>query len=274
MGSDPMSTMSTDRAERRPHPHLVVSDLGPVRVLRIDREDKLGALSSGLVGALGEQIASVSSSGTRCLILTGTGRGFIAGADIQEYSGATTEEFTDYQVRSRAVFDALSDLALPTIAAVNGYAFGGGFELALCCDLILATERATFALPEVKLGLIPGGGGTQRLARTAGSRFAGEAIMTGRTIGCTEAERRGIVSEIVPAESLVDRAVEIGLQLADRAPIALQAIKRLTRSAPDVELSDGLTAEQNALTAVFATTDAAEGIAAFIEKRPAHFIGH
>lgn len=268
-----MSSFIGDVAEHRPHPHLVVSDVGSVRVLRIDREDKLGALSSGLVDALGEQIAQVRSSTARCLILTGTGRGFVAGADIQEYSAATVEEFTRYQLRSRAVFDALSELSLPTIAAVNGYAFGGGFELALCCDLILAAERATFALPEVKLGLIPGGGGTQRLARTAGSRFAAEAIMTGRTISAAEAERRGIVSEILPPESLFDRAVELSLQLADLAPIALQAIKRLTRAAPDVELSDGLTAEQNALTEVFATADAAEGIAAFVEKRAARFVG-
>ena len=263
--------MSAD--ERQVHEHLLASDRDHVRTLRIDREDKLGALSSGLVAALGEQVDDFARSDARVLVLTGTGRGFIAGADVTEYHGVDTQTFVAYQHRSRAVFDALATVPKPTIAAVNGYAFGGGFEVALCCDIVLASDDATFALPEVKLGLVPGGGGTQRLARQAGPRFAAEVAMTGRAVTAAEAERRGIVREVVPGAELVGRALEVAGVLARRAPVALAALKRLTAAADDLALPDGLTAEQATLAAVFETADAREGIEAFVAKRRPTFQG-
>ncbi|MDP3209826.1 MAG: enoyl-CoA hydratase/isomerase family protein, partial [Rhodoglobus sp.] len=167
------------------------------RVLRIDRPEKLGALSTELITALGEQFALLARDrAIRSVVLTGTGRGFIAGADIEEYATASREEFVEYTQFSRRVFESLADLPQVTIAAVNGYAFGGGFELALCCDVILAAESAKFGLPEVKLGLVPGGGGLLRLADAAGTRWAKEVILSGRTVSSSEAHGRGILTEV------------------------------------------------------------------------------
>lgn len=270
-----MSSPSTGAVEeRRVHEHLHASDLHGVRMLRIDRQDKLGALSSGLVAALGEQFAAAGADpSVRALVLAGTGRGFIAGADIGEYADADAAAFTAYQRRSRAVFDSLDALAVPTMAVVNGYAYGGGFELALCCDIVLAAESARFALPEIRLGLIPGGGGTQRLTRAVGPRVAADLILTGRAIGAREARDHGIVSEVLADAELMPRARLRAQRLAANAPRALREAKRLVRSAPDLPLAAGLGAEQAALDAVFATADAREGIAAFVEKRAPRFTG-
>lgn len=262
------------RVETRVHPQLLATDDGGVRTLRIDRPDKLGALSSGLVAALGEEARrAAADDGVRVLVLTGTGRGFIAGADIAEYAEAGAEEFSAYQRRSRAVFDAFDSLEKPTIAAVNGYAFGGGFELALCCDIVLATIDARFALPEARLGLIPGGGGTQRLTRAVGPRVAADLILTGRSLTAAVAFRLGIVSEVVADEEFEARVAERARRLAAGASIALREIKRLVRLAADVPLAEGLAEEQSALDGVFGSADAREGIAAFLEKRDPRFSG-
>ncbi|MFH8983380.1 enoyl-CoA hydratase/isomerase family protein [Streptomyces varsoviensis] len=283
----------TAREERRPavvagetdHPHqnLAVQDHaidgggiggGVVRVLRIDREDKLGALSGALVAALGEQIVRVRQDReVRAVVLTGTGRGFIAGADVGEYSGVGTEAFLEYQRASRQVFDALERLPQPSVAAVNGYAFGGGFEVALCCDFILAATRARFALPEVTLGLIPGGGGTQRLARAAGTRFTKELVMTGRSVRPDEAVRHGLVTEVAEPEALMERALAFAALLATRAPLAVREAKRVIDGGVAQGLDAALTAEQAALGHLFETADGQEGISAFLDKRPARFTG-
>lgn len=256
----------------RPHANIDITDDGAVRVLRIDREDKLGALSASLVEALSAEFARVAADEqVRAMVLTGTGRGFIAGADIGEYEGADPDTFVEYQHKSRAVFDALEALPIPTIAAVNGYAFGGGFELALCCDIILASESARFSLPEVKLGIIPGGGGTQRLTRAAGPRFAKEVIMTGRTVRSDEALRRGIAAAVIPDDELDSAARSLARQLAAGPSQALREIKRLVDRAPGRELGDGLADEQATLAQIFSSADAQEGIAAFSQKRDPEF---
>ncbi|MFE7114798.1 enoyl-CoA hydratase/isomerase family protein [Streptomyces sp. NPDC057654] len=270
-----------------PHRNLAVQDhavdgsgsgsggsSGVVRVLRIDREEKLGALSGELVAALGEQIVRVRQDReVRAVVLTGTGRGFIAGADVGEYSGVGADAFLEYQRTSRQVFDALERLPQPSIAAVNGYAFGGGFEVALCCDFIVASARARFALPEVTLGLIPGGGGTQRLARAAGTRFTKELVMTGRRVRPDEAVQRGLVTEVAEPEALMERALAFAVLLATRAPLAVREAKRVIDGGVAQGLDAALSAEQAALGQLFESADGQEGISAFIEKRVPRFMG-
>lgn len=270
-----MTTATELSAERRPHPNLVVSDTEQVRVIRIDREDKLGALSGSLVTALGEQAAEVRQRpDIRVVVLTGTGRSFIAGADIGEYSQAGPEVFAEYQRRSRAVFGAFEQLPQPTIAAINGFAFGGGFELALCCDFIVAADNSKFSLPEVRLGLIPGGGGTQRLARAAGARWTKEIVMTGRVVTAEEAHRKGIATQVSSRDGLMDAAMELARTLARNAPLAVREAKRVVDDGLAQELSAALTAEQAALSRLFESADGQEGIAAFLAKRDPDFRGH
>ena len=256
------------------HDHLVEDRRDAVAVLRVDREAALGALSTGMVHALGDYLAALAhDSSVRVLVLTGTGKGFIAGADIGEYHGVTTPEFDAYQRLSRDVFTSLESLPQITIAAVNGYALGGGFEVTLCCDVILASDRARFGLPEVKLGLLPGGGGTQRLSRSAGVRFATEAVITGRLIGPDELHQRGVVSRVCSAAELNARAVELADQVVRNPPLAVSAAKPLIRAAAELELEQGLTLEHDVLLKLFGSEDAAEGISAFVNKRAARFVG-
>ncbi|MFI7066716.1 enoyl-CoA hydratase/isomerase family protein [Kribbella sp. NPDC050124] len=258
----------------RLHDHLVAERDGAVAVLRIDREEALGALSRSLVEKLGEQFDRLHKDpAVRVVVLTGTGRGFVAGADIGEYDRVTPEAFDNYQRLSRRTFSALERLPQFTIAAVNGYALGGGLELALCCDLIVASERAKFGLPEVKLGLIPGGGGTQRLARAAGIRFTKEAVATGRFYRPEELRRRGVISSVCPPDDLMPTVTELAQTIATNAPLAVRAAKRVIDLSADVPLEAGLSLEQQALSDLYRTHDGSEGIAAFIEKREPKFIG-
>ena len=254
--------------------NLVIARDDAVLTIRIDREDTLGALSRAMVEELGERLRAIRADDTvRAVVLTGTGRGFIAGADIGEYDGATAAEFDAYQRLSRSVFGELAALPQPTVAAVNGYAFGGGFEVALCCDFIIASDRARFALPEVKLGLIPGGGGTQRLARALGTRLTKELVLTGRTLYPDEADRRGLLTRLVPADELADTAAEFAAQLAAAAPLAVREAKRVVDDGIRQDLDAGLTAEQSALARLYASADGREGIAAFVAKRAPRFVG-
>ncbi|GLY71570.1 enoyl-CoA hydratase/isomerase family protein [Amycolatopsis taiwanensis] len=271
--------MSSNNKSKYPHPNLAledhaIGDNAVVRVLRIDREDKLGALSRELVVALGTQIARIRRAPEiRAVIVTGTGRGFIAGADVGEYFQVSTQEFTEYQLTSRQVFESLEALPQPTIAAVNGYAFGGGFEVALCCDFIIASERARFALPEIKLGLIPGGGGTQRLAHAAGVRFTKEIVMTGRTIRPDEALRRDLLIDITETEQLMPRALDFASTLAANAPLAVREAKTVIDDGIAGDRRAALAAEQRALGRLFESADGREGIDAFVHKRQARFTG-
>lgn len=256
-------------SERRLHDHLVETrDGSGVAVLRIDREEALGALSRSILQRLGDYFATLQGDpDVRVLVLTGTGRGFIAGADITEYDGVSQAEFDDYQRLGRAVFSALERLPQVTVAAVNGYALGGGFEVVLCCDLVVASERAKFGLPEVKLGLLPGGGGTQRLARAAGARFTKELVLTGRFATAAELRERGLVSRVCEPERLQAEALELAGSIAAQAPLATRAAKRLIDDGLAMELETGLTVEQQVLSRLFASEDAKEGIAAFVDKR-------
>jgi enoyl-CoA hydratase len=257
-----------------PHPNLVEDRRDRVAVLRVDREDRLGALSRGMVEALREYVAALAEDpDVRVLVLTGTGRGFVAGADLNEYESVDQATFDAYQRLSRQTFDALEKLPMPTIAAVNGFAFGGGFELALCCDLMVASTAARFALPEVFLGLLPGGGGTQRLTRVIGKRATKEIVMTGRHVSAEEAQDFGFIARLVSPEELMDSALDLAGALADQAPLAVREAKRLIDDGAEAPLPAALTLEQRVLSALFATEDAKEGISAFLQKRSPRFIG-
>lgn len=256
-------------------PHLLEERRDQVALLRIDRPDRLGALSKDMVLALHDYLADLADDpALRVLVLTGTGRGFIAGADIGEYYQVEQAGFDAYQRLSRRTFDGLEALPLPTIAAVNGYALGGGFEVALCCDFVVAADDARFGLPETTLGLIPGGGGTQRLAREVGVRVTKELVMTGARLTAHQLAERGVVSKVVPAEQLLDTALELADKLAAAAPLAVREAKRVIDDGVQAPMPAALALEQRALSALFATTDAKEGIAAFVEKRQPRFAGH
>lgn len=259
----------------RLHPNLVIERHGAVEVLRIDREEALGALNLSIMQALAAYAADLvaRSDEVRVLIITGTGRGFVAGADIAGYHGADQVVFDGFQRQSRRTFDAIAALPQVTICAVNGYALGGGFELALCCDFILVSEKAKLGLPEIKLGLLPGGGGTQRLPRLVGAMRAKEMLLSGRMITAAEAVSYGAALEACEPDKLMPRALEFAAMLADKAPVALAEGKRVIDDGLDAALSAGLTFEQRVLGALFATHDGKEGIAAFMEKRDPAFKG-
>lgn len=251
------------------HEHLIEERAHGVAVLRIRREDALGALSRSMVQALLAYCDRLAGeSAVRVLVITGTGRGFVAGADIGEYNDVTQAQFDDYQHLSRRAFCALEQVPQFTIAAVNGYALGGGFELALCCDVILAAQRAKLGLPEVKLGLMPGGGGTQRLSRALGKRATKLLVSTGAIVPATDLVAAGVVSRVVPDDALEEAALSLAAIVASNAPLAVRAMKRVVDDGMELPLRDALTLEQQALSTLFASSDAAEGIAAFLGKRP------
>ncbi len=262
-------------AEERLHANLVLDRHGPIEVLRIDREDALGAMNFEIMEALGTYVTELYSRSeeVRVLVITGTGRGFIAGADIAGYHGAPQAVFDGFQRRSRQTFDAIASLPQVTICAVNGYALGGGFELALCCDFIFVNEKTKLGLPEIKLGLLPGGGGTQRLPRLVGAVRAKEILMTGRMITAQEAVEYGAALEACAPDALIPKAMEFAESLSEMAPVALREAKRVVDDGLDAALSAGLTLEQRVLGALYATDDGKEGIAAFMEKRDADFKG-
>lgn len=262
-------------ADSRLHPHLVLETRGAIEVVRVDREEALGALNFEIMEALGDYAAALHDrrDEVRVLVLTGTGRGFVAGADITGYHGAGQTVFDAFQRRSRRTFDAIANLPQVTICAVNGYALGGGFELALCCDYIFVNEKTKLGLPEIKLGLLPGGGGTQRLPRLVGPMRAKELLMSGRMITAGEAVAYGAALEACAPDKLMARVLEFAEDLMAKAPVALLEAKRLVDDGLDAALSAGLTLEQRALGALFATEDGKEGIAAFIEKRDPKFNG-
>jgi enoyl-CoA hydratase/carnithine racemase len=266
--------MTATTAERRLHPHLVETRSGGVATLRVDRPQALGALSRDILGHLRDYLDRLRADpDIRALILTGTGRGFIAGADIGEYDGASQAAFVDYQRLGRATFDSLAALPQVTIAAVNGYALGGGFEVTLCCDLVIAAEGAKFGLPEVKLGLLPGGGGTQRLARAAGAAFAKELVLTGRFATAAELAGRGLIARVCPAQRLTAEAAELADAVAANAPLAVRAGKRLINDGLRMPLDLALDTEQDVLARLYAGPDGKEGVAAFIAKREPLFRG-
>jgi enoyl-CoA hydratase len=209
----------------------------------------------------------------RVVVLTGAGRAFIAGADIPIMAKVTAVESRDYTKLGQKAARRLERLEKPVIAAINGFAFGGGLELALACDILLASEQAQFGLPEVTLGIHPGFGGTQRLPRLIGAAKAKELIFTGERFSATRAEQLGIVNRVVPAEKLMDEAMALAHRIAANAPIAVQLSKAAVNRGIETDLDTALGLEQESVTITFASQDRVEGMTAFLEKRKAEFQG-
>jgi enoyl-CoA hydratase/carnithine racemase len=242
--------------------------------ITLNRPDKLNALNRTVFEQLGRALDRLEASPDAVVgVLSGEGRAFAAGADIQDYVDISVHEYRAFMNVGRAVSDRLASLAKPVIAAVQGFALGGGFELVLACDLVVAADNARFGLPETKLGLVPGGGGTQRLPRLVGRMRATELLITGRFLTADEAQAWGIVNQVVPKGELLERAAELAASVAMQAPEAVSTIKRILREGGDAPLSTALSLEQDATARLIASDDGREGIAAFIDKRQPRFGG-
>ena len=239
-----------------------------VAVLTIDRQEALNALNSQVMCDLDEAITKVEQDeSVRVVILTGAGRSFVAGADIGEMKGFSAIDGKKFGVHGGSIFLRLENLSKPVIAAVNGFALGGGCELAMACDIRLASEKAKFGQPETGLGITPGFGGTQRLPRIVGVSKAMELILTAKTIGAEEAKAIGLVSEVYPAEELMDKAMELAQAICANAPIAVAESKRCIRMGMQTDISTGAAFEAEAFGVTCGTEDKNEGMGAFLEKR-------
>ena len=242
--------------------------------ITLNRPDKLNALNPDVFKALAEALEALERSDSAAVgILHGAGRAFAAGADIQDYVDISVEGYRAFMDIGREPTDMIERLDKPVIAAVQGFALGGGFELVLACDLVIAADNARFGLPEPKLGLAPGGGGTQRLPRRVGRTRALGMLLTGRFLSAAEAHEWGLVNCVVSKEELLDTAAETAAAVAAMGPEALAVIKRVVRDGLDEPLTIGLTLEQEATAPLIVTDDAREGIAAFVEKRVPRFPG-
>ena len=250
---------------------LIVETRGRVGLITLHRPEALNALNIELTSELTAAIKAFEADpGIGAIVLTGHGKAFAAGADLKEiaakgFAEAYGEDFIT------ATWEELTRTRKPVIAAVNGFALGGGCEMAMMCDTIFASEAAKFGQPEIKLGVIPGAGGTQRLTRFVGKAVAMDLTLTGRMIDAAEALRIGLVARIYPAEALVEEAVKAAAEIAGYGLLAVMAAKEAVNRAYETTLSEGVRFERRIFHGLFGTEDQKEGMAAFVEKRPAAF---
>lgn len=244
----------------------------PIAIVQINRPAQLNALNSQVMQELTGALEELDSDkAIRCLIVTGNERAFGAGADIKDMADATAVEMLERNWIG--YWDRIKKVSKPVIAAVSGYAFGGGCELAMACDLIVASESAQFGQPEINLGVIPGAGGTQRLTRALGKSKAMDMVLTGHAISAREAHARGLVAEVYPNESYLDEAKKLAREIASKAPVAVRLAKESVNKAFESSLADGLDYERKLFYFLFGTEDGHEGMKAFVEKRKAEWKG-
>jgi enoyl-CoA hydratase len=248
-------------------------EVAAVALITLDRERALNALDFTLIAQLTDALEALDTDpACHCIVITGAGtRAFAAGADIRELAGQTPTSLTVDNDFHR--WERIKRIRTPLIAAVRGVALGGGCELAMTCDMIVAAEDAEFGQPEIRLGVMPGAGGTQRLTRAIGKAKAMEMILTGRTMGAREAEVHGLVTRVVPTETTLDSALELAAQVAAMPPVAVLAAKESVNRAYELSLEAGLEFERRSFFLLFASDDQSEGMAAFVEKRPPTWSG-
>lgn len=250
---------------------LVESD-PPLGIIRLNRPKVYNALNFELLREVVEALETFDKDDRiRINILTGNDAAFSAGADIKELSEATPVDLI--KENKFALWDRLKKIAKPIIGAVSGHILGGGCELAMNCDILIASETARFGQPEINIGIMPGAGGTQRLTRTIGKFRAMEMILTGEPITAREAEKHGLVNRVVPIESYLDEAKKLAMQIAQKAPVATRMAKEAILKSFDTPLEEGLQFERRNFYLLFSTDDMKEGMKAFTEKRPAEFKG-
>ncbi len=254
------------------HDLIVTETDGPVGVIRLNRPDALNALNARLIAQLtGALEAFEADEAIGCVILTGSRKAFAAGADIAGMKDRTWPQAWLEDFLSR--WDAIARARKPLIAAVSGYCLGGGCEVAMMCDFIIASESARFGQPEIRLGIIPGAGGTQRLTRAVGKARAMDLILTGRMMDAAEALASGLVARVVPDESLMDEAMSAARMIAGHGRTAVLAAREAVNMAFEVPLQEGLRSERRMFYALFATADQKEGMEAFVQKRKPRFTG-
>lgn len=248
---------------------------GNVAVLTIDRPEALNALNSQVLCDLDAAISQVEADDeVRVVVLTGAGRSFVAGADIGEMVNFSAIDGKKFGVHGGSIFLRLENLSKPVIAAINGFALGGGCELAMACDIRISSEKAAYALPELGLGILPAGGGTQRLAKLVGVGRAKEMILTGRIVKAAEALAMGLTTKVVAPEELMDAAFETARCIAQKGPFAVRLAKQAVNAALSTDEDTGMMIEALSYGLVIASDDRMEGVTAFLEKRTPEFSGH
>ncbi len=252
--------------------NIIVETHGKVGLIRLHRPQALNALNAALIGEI-SQVVDVweADDAIGCIVLTGSDKAFAAGADIKEmqsksYMQAYKEDFI-------GAWDRIARCRKPTLAAVAGFALGGGCEVAMMCDIIIAADTAKFGQPEIKLGVMPGAGGTQRLTRFVGKAKAMDMCLTGRMMDAAEAERSGLVSRVFPAASMLEEALKIAATIADMSLVATMMTKETVNRSYETTLTEGIRFERRVFHSMFATDDQKEGMAAFVDKRKPAFKG-
>jgi enoyl-CoA hydratase len=246
---------------------------GPLALITLNRPDALNALNSAMRNELVDALTTVESDDSaRCVVITGSERAFCAGADIKEMVGQSTVDMIKSD-NFRSLWEKLGRYPKPIVGAISGYALGGGLELAMSCDMLIAAEGTKIGQPEINIGIMPGAGGTQRLIRAVGKYKAMEMILTGAMITADEARHYGLVNRVVPAGKHVEEAKKVALEVASKGPVAVRLAKKAVNQAEEVGLSDGLDYERQLFYQLFATRDRDEGMKAFIEKRKPEFKG-
>jgi enoyl-CoA hydratase len=253
-------------------PYVITERDAPIAVVSLNRPQQLNALSSGLMEELVEALRALDADQEiHCVVVSGDERAFAAGADIGEM--ATRSAIDMYVARSVDAWDAIRAVRTPLVAAVSGFCLGGGCELAMACDVVVASETAVFGQPETGLGLIPGAGGTQRLTRAVGKALAMDVILSGRRLSAREALAAGLAARVVAKEAWLDEAKRVAREIASKGPIANRLAKDAVQRADEGPLSLGVDYERRLLYLAFASEDAREGLTAFVEKRPPQFEG-
>lgn len=252
--------------------NLSLTQDGRVAILAINRPSALNALNRSVLMELDAALDDLEKNQEiYVIVLTGEGKAFVAGADIEEMKDMTPKEAKKFAELGSRVFKKIETIDKPVIAAVNGYALGGGCELAMACDIIIAGEKAKFGQPEVGLGITPGFGGTQRLPRIVGTKIAKEILFTGEIIGAEEAERIGLVNKVVPQQMSLQTAIEMGKSIASKGQIAVRNCKTAVNRGIETDVDSGVVIENQLFASCFENSDQKEGMTAFIEKRKANF---